>query len=121
MRRRGPRDGGHQGRALVAPRARPPAPPPFFFRVPRAPTRAAARPRYFLRARDFATHAFEPSAADVEHLSIDDFNDKYQESKAYTIDDIEDLIESLVDASEPESEPEPAAAAPAPPPLGPAA
>ncbi|KAK7241191.1 hypothetical protein SO694_00051167 [Aureococcus anophagefferens] len=60
--------------------------------------RLASRLEYFLREKDFPTHAFTPTAADVERLSIDDFNDKYQETKAYQIRDIEKVLRELAGA-----------------------
>ncbi|KAH8088789.1 hypothetical protein JL720_6754 [Aureococcus anophagefferens] len=60
--------------------------------------RLASRLEYFLREKDFPTHAFTPTAADVERLSIDDFNDRYQETKAYQIRDIEKVLRELAGA-----------------------
>ena len=53
------------------------------------------RHRYHLREKNFESNDFEPSKADVEDLSIDDFNAKYENTEAYTIGDIEDIIADL--------------------------
>ena len=77
----------------------------------------SSRLEYFLRSKAFQDDPFQPSAADVETLSIDEFNEKYQDSKAYTIKDIEKLLKKLADADDvaaPAAAEAPAAAAEAP-------
>ena len=53
-------------------------------------------PRYFLRKGNFRAMPFEPSAADVEELSIDDFNAKYEARPAYTIAMVEKVLGDML-------------------------
>lgn len=51
----------------------------------------------YLRHHNFKDHPFQPSVVDVQDLSIDDFNDKYQNQTPHSINDIVKLLQSFHD------------------------
>ncbi|KAJ8601088.1 hypothetical protein CTAYLR_007824 [Chrysophaeum taylorii] len=73
------------------------------------------RLEHYLRDHHFQDHPFEPSARDVQELSIDDFNEKYENQIPHTIDDIVALLADIhKDDDEEDDEDDPVAPAPAP-------
>lgn len=53
------------------------------------------RLEYYLRAAEFKDNPFLPSASDVQDLSIDDFNEKYENETPHSIEAIVKLLKTI--------------------------
>mmetsp|Transcript_17234 Transcript_17234/g.52378 ORF Transcript_17234/g.52378 Transcript_17234/m.52378 type:complete len:556 (+) Transcript_17234:108-1775(+) len=60
----------------------------------------ATRLELFLRHHDFPRHSFLPSADDVDNLSIEAFNTKYESHTPHTVDHVIDVLTGLAKADD---------------------